>query len=599
MVKFNSSALIVLFLCSLSHAEEMVQVTENGARGDARPIEIASELHSPQVSVISDGSVTDAELGKVVMLYDAGPSTTDTNHQDYLGKVIGVPDGKHLTLSKPLGITATNVHGILGTDNAPAFQRCVDRAFGSNTVISVPSGNYLMIPPDLMNPEYKMSRITEIRAAVVIQKGGITIRGTDPKTTILTACGAWQLMGKSATRGMLFECRGPIRHPEYPLNFENLTMDGGVEEGRRAYRGFPARTTDGDGWDITHGAVIDLGRQPLHEFKSFRNCLFQHWRGEILKGTSGATNGFIEVTGCDFHDGNASAFNLSFSHHINHCTFSHLNMAMEFYEGYMSYPSCFENSSVSDVRADLVIVGALTNHPAPLYTIRNNDLQSSNGFGVFLNPAKNILIESNRFSGQGFCIGNGAGAQGSDCSHDIIIRGNTATNAGNLFLVQCGYSQRFENVLITGNVVGGRGSLGCGWGYSTNVTFSNNVATNGAGGFDGTRLTGQWFLDDLSDQYRAHQVANYRETTNIITYANGAQQTAMPTRTNSLFQIDDSQPEKIPAGARMIISYRGGSTNGSSLFLSSTHPAQKPDALLTTNNTVRCIWTNGGWRLGE
>jgi hypothetical protein len=599
MVKFNSAALIVLLLCSLSHAEEVVQVTENGARGDARPIEIASELHSPQVSVISDGGVTDADLGKVVMLYGAGPSTTDTNHQDYLGKVIGVPDGKHLTLSKPLGITATNVHGILGTDNAPAFQRCVDRAFGSNTVISVPSGNYLMISPDLMNSEYGMKGSGETRAAVVLNKGGITIKGEDPKTTILTDCGAWQLMGKFATRGMLFECRGPIKHPEYPLIFENLTMDGGVEEGRRPYRGFPARKTDGDGWDITHGAVIDLGRQPLHEFKAFRNCLFQHWRGEILKGTSGAMSGFVEVTGCDFHDGNASAFNFDVAHHIDRCSFKHLDMAMEFYEGRMDRPSCFENSSVSDVRADLVIVGALTNHPAPLYTIRNNDLQSSNGFGVFLNPAKNILIESNRFSEQGFCIGNGAGAQGSACSHDIVIRENTATNGGNLFLVQCGYNNRFENILITGNVVNGRGNLGCGWGYCTNVTFSNNIATNGASGIQGERLKGEWFYDDLSNQYPPHSVYNYTNSTNIITYANGAQQTATPTKTNSLFQIDDSQPEKIPAGARMIISYHGSSTNGSSLFLSSTHPAQKPDALLTTNNTVRCIWMNGGWRLGK
>lgn len=134
-------------------------------------------------------------------------------------------------------------------------------------------------------------------------------------------------------------------------------------------------------------------------------------------------------------------------------------MAMEFYEGYMVYPSVFENSSVSDVRADLVIVGALTNHPAPLYTIRNNDFQADQ-FGIFVNPAKNILIESNRFEGQGFCIGNGAGAQGTDYCHDIIIRANVCTNAGALFLVQCGYNNRMEKVLITGNSISGRGCLG-------------------------------------------------------------------------------------------------------------------------------------------
>lgn len=593
-------ALLTICILGLStHAEEVVQVTENGARGDARPITVSTELNSAVVSAGSGISFSDADVGKAIMLYGAGPATTATNNQDYLGKVIGVPDEKHLTLSMPLGINSTSVRGIYGTDNAPAFQRCVDRAYETNTVILIPSGNYLMIPPELLDPSYVMNSDTETQPAVIINKGGITLRGEDQHNSILTACGAWQLKGKHVTRGVLFECRGPVHNPEWSLVFENLTMDGGVVEGRQSYRGFPAKATDGSGWDMTHGAVLDLGRHPLHEFKSFRNCTFQHWRGEILKGCSGSTNGFIEVLGCDFHDGNASAFNFDVSHRINHCTFSHLDMAMEFYEGRMDRPSCFEHSSVSDVRADLVIVGALTNHPAPLYTIRNNDLQASNGFGVFLNPAKNVLIESNRFEGQGFCIGNGAGAQGTDYCHDIIIRGNVCTNAGTLFLVQCGYNQRFENVLIEGNTISGRGALGCGWGYSTNVVFSNNVASNGAGGMQGGRLTGQWFLDDLSNQYRPHQFANYQGITNLITYANGAQQGAQPAKTNSAFLLDDSQPGKIPKGAVMRISYGGHNTDGSPLYLSSTHPSQKPDAMLTTSNTITCTWMNGGWRLGK
>jgi hypothetical protein len=597
-MKIILTILIGLLSVYPSRADGVLQVNDNGAKGDAVKIIASAQSGSPVIG-LSGIQVSPSDEGKIVMLYGAGPATSGTEHQDLVASVVSVPDVNHLMLSLPSGVTATNLSGVLGTDNAPALQQCVDRAEGTNTVISIPAGNYLMIPSDLVDSGYEMKNACEIRASVVIQRGGITFRGADPKTTILTGCGAWQLKGKYVSRGMLFECRGPVQNPESTLVFENLTMDGGVEQGRQGYRGFPARTTDGAGWDMTHGAVLDSGRQPLHSTKVFRNCIFQHWRGEILKGVSGSTNGFIEVTGCDFHDGNASAFNFDVAHHINHCTFDHLDMAMEFYEGRMDRPSCFENCSVTDVRADLVIVGALTNHPSPLYTIRNNTLEASNGFGVFLNPAKNVLIESNRFSGQGFCIGNGAGVQGSDYSHDIVIRGNVCSNAGNLFLVQCGYDNRMENVRISGNTITGRGNLGCGWGYSSNVIFSNNIATNGASGFQGGRLTGQWFIDDPSNQYPPHPVSSYTNSNAVISYGDGGRQVAQLTKTNSAFLIDDSHPEKIPAGAVMQIGYRGNGTNGSPLFLSSTHPAQKPDAILTPSNTVLCTWTNGGWKIGK
>jgi Right handed beta helix region len=589
------SIIALLLLLALAEVQAApIDLASLGAQGDLVHLSVKTTGNSSLV-ISEDHAFTRADLGKVVEIFGGGVSTSASNHQDLIGKITDVVNEHAVRISPSPQITDSNIACVLGTDNAPIFQKAVEQASGSNSVIWIPAGNYLLIPRDLTNPNYQMQRDSETRAATTITKGGITFKGEDPKTTILTACGAWQLKGNYVSRGQIFECRGPVSHPEFPLVFENLTMDGGVQQGRLDYRGFPASTNDGMGWDITHDAVLDAGPQPLHSMKVFRNCIFQHWRGEILKGVSGAMNGFIEVTGCSFYDGNASAFNFDVSHHINHCTFSHLDMAMEFYEGRMNQPSLFENSSVSDVRADLVIVGALTNHPSPLYTIRNNYLQASNGFGIFLNPAKNVLIESNRFEGQSFCIGNGAGAQGTDYSHDIVIRGNTATNGGNLFLVQCGYSQRFENILVTGNIISGRGGLGCGWGYSTNVTFSNNIATNGALGFGGSRLTGQWFLDDPSNHYPPTHIDNWQGITNIMTYANGVRQGAYPTKSNSVFLIDDASPEKIPSGAMMTISNQGN--HPTPLYLSSTHPAQSHDDILMPSNTITCTWTNGEWVL--
>lgn len=594
MSRFACLLLYVFFLCNTVLLGDVVHVREQGANGDALRCDVEAVSNSNIISLQGTNQCHLQDLGKVIMLYGAGVSSTGTNHQDYLGKIVGVPDKQHLSLSKPLGISATNLHGIYGTDNATAFQRCVDRAYGTNTVIMVPPGNYLMIPPDLMNQGYEMKGDSETRAAVVIQKGGITFRGNDSKTTMLTACGAWQLKGKHVSRGVLFECRGPIRSPENPLVFENLTFDGGVSEGLQSYRGFPARCSDGDGWDVTHDAVIDLGHQPLHAHKTFHNCIFQHWRGEILKGCSGDTNGFIEVTGCDFHDGNASAFNFDVAHHIDHCTFSHLDMAMEFYEGRMDRPSCFENSTVFDVRNDLVIVGALTNQPAPLYTIKNNSLQSKGGIGVFINPAKNLLIESNQFEGQGFAIGNGAGYQGTDCNRDIVIRGNRFTHVQNALLVMTEGSDRMENITVVDNLSEGGGCFGSGYGWSTNVLFSNNIAMSGSSGVWSRRLKGQWFRDDFSNRFPPHKIPDNLQNA-VISYADGARDLTSSARTEHRFSLDDSQPAKIPPEARLQITHQGPLS--APLFLSSTHPAQKPDAMLLPGKVTKCAWMNGSWRV--
>ena len=586
----KENLLISVFFLTLLfklHAET-VSVTDNGAHGDALHFRVNTASNSPVVTILSTNRSSRADLGKVVVIFGCGASTLSTNNQDYLGKVVGIPDERHLQLAPMPRKTQTNASGIYGTDNSGAFQRCVDRAYGSNTVIHVPLGNYLMIPKDLMDPDYQMKGDTESRAAVMINKGGITFRGEDAKSTILTACGAWQIKGQFVSRGQLFECRGPIKN-DAPLIFENLTMDGGVDQGRQDYRGFPARSSDGSGWDMTHDAVMDGGASPLHLFKAFRKCIFQHWRGEILKGVSGATNGFIEVTGCDFHDGNASAFNFDVAHHIDHCTFEHLDMAMEFYEGRMDRPSLFENSSVTDVRNNLVIVGAQKDHEAPLYTIRNNRFLSGTDFGVLIGPAKNLLIESNTFAGMNWAIGTGAGYQGTDCNRDIRIENNRCSNIHFLFLDGAGIPNWVRDVRICGNRMNGSESFAGGYGYASNVVIADN---DGSQGIDCSRITGEWFKDDLSNRFPPHEVKNWNGVTNIISYEYGARQVAIPTKTNSIFLIDDSKPERIPAGAKMEISLRG--SNAVKLYLTSSH-AQEPRFILKPGFPITCSWISGKW----
>lgn len=586
------SALMFCCLGQLLRAEQTISVSERGARGDAVAITADVISGSPVISVSAPGGFRQGDVGKIIMLHEAGPETPGAGRQDYLGKISSVHNASSVLLDPPPARTAKGIRGLVGTDNSKAFQKCVDSARGASTVITVPAGNYLLVPPRLLDPEYRMDGPCETSPAVVIRKSGIRFLGHDRSDTVLTACGAWQLKGVYATRGQLFECLGPVSGSG-TLIFENLTMDGGVRRGRQSKRSFPASVTDGSGWDVTHDAVMDAGGVPLHRYKAFRHCAFLHWRGEILKSVSGWDQGFIEVTDCVFRDGNASAFNFSFSHLINRCAFSCLDMAMEFYEGRMASPSFFLNSTISDVRGGLVIVGALTNHPSPPYTIQGNTIASSGSFGVLLGPAENLLISSNRFQGLSFAVGTGPGSQGTTLNQNISIEGNTLSNVGTLLLVQASGNDGMRDVTVSGNLMTGGAFLGQGWGSFTNVTFSGNTATNGAGGFDGSRLLGQWFRDKLSNRYPPRRVPGTPGGTNLVSYAMGARQAPLATSSGVVFVLDDSHPEKIPIRAKMILSPAGENPAELRLSMSGT----RGGIPLLPGKDVTLEWSNCAWVL--
>ena len=59
-------------------------------------------------------------------------------------------------------------------------------------------------------------------------------------------------------RGFLFDFRAPITN-DFPVSFENLTMDGGVQQGNTSIHGIIANTVDGLGWDQTHDAIVIRG----------------------------------------------------------------------------------------------------------------------------------------------------------------------------------------------------------------------------------------------------------------------------------------------------------------------------------------------------
>jgi hypothetical protein len=538
--------------------------------------------------------LSSADVGKVILLFGVGPATTPTNNQDLIATIVSVTNGTNVTISSVAGCTATQVPCTYGTQNTGAFQRCIDASSGTNALVQIPAGNYLLVPPSQLQPALRTNDYWNWRAALVIQKGGLHFMGAGPESTVLTGCGAWDLYAGAVERGITFLLKGPITN-DAPLVFANLTMDGGVQVGNQGNIGFPASVIDGSGWDGSHGAVLDGGTPPLHAYKAFQNCRFVHWRGEMLKSVVSMTDGFIDVMQCSFEDGDAQGFNFNFTHHINGCTFSNLDMGMEFYAGYMLGPSVFENSTITGVRGGIVLEGALTNHEMPSYTIRSNSISPSK-FGVMLAPARNVIVAGNQFLGGALGVATDSSAyQGSGWNSNILVVGNSFVGTGIPFDNGGGGQDCTENVMVVSNSAWGSGVFAGGYGWGTNVQFLGNYSqqTNyHPACLWSTQLTGQYYIDDLSNDFPPEQTSDSLGQTNVITYAHGMRHQVSAGSSQSRFVLDDTSPAQIPPGAQLQVQNTGQVP--ANLQFSSTNPASGT-TILTNGQTAVCIWTNGSW----
>lgn len=370
----------LLLSCLSSQAQTVLNVTNFGARGDAVSIVVNTVSNSTLVTTTSSHSSGD--IGKTIELFGAGPLGTSTNHQDLLATITNIVNGTNLYLSIAAHASFNGCSGYYGTNNAAAFQACINAA-PSNSIINIPNGSYLIIGSQAMNPSFAMSSPFDTYPSITIQKGGLTLQGQSRSNTVLLGCGAWQLKGSNVYRGHMFGLVGPVTN-NGPLIFNNLTMDGGVPQGYTGYLGWPASTANGDGWDVTHDAVLDEGTPPLHADKTFMNCTITRWRGEQFKSVVANWDGQITISNCSFTEGDASGINFSFSHNIENCYFADLAEAMEFYQGYCSNICYFQNSVITNMAGALMAInGSQIGSPNPTYNIIGNSFFCETGKTAF------------------------------------------------------------------------------------------------------------------------------------------------------------------------------------------------------------------------
>jgi hypothetical protein len=573
-----------------------LNVTNYGARGDA--VWFSANTTSNSVLVTTTNQLSSADIGKVIELFGAGPLGTSTNHQDLLAVITNVVNATNLSISRVAGATTLACGGVYGHNNAANFQNCIDAA-PSNSVINIPNGTYLIIGSSNF-VDFSMSSPWLGFPSLVIRKGGLTFLGQSRTGTILLGCGAWQNKGPYVLRGYMFQFLPPVIN-NGPLVFDNLTLDGGVQVGDTGNGNFPASPATGDGWDNTHRAFQDFSGTPFFNTRIFRNLHVKRWRGEqfysqIPWDTPLSTQA-IAITNCTFSDGNATALNLSAGNIVDHCTFSNLNEVCEYYEGYATHESLFQNCFVTNMfGAMMAFNGSLSNSVNPTKIVTSNIFYMLGQNGIQTTPAQNMIISNNIFigNGGGTAIALGvAGYQGSAPNSNIVISLNYFTNVYFPIQVEGSGNNAVLNVQVVSNTAITGNCFAYGYGWSTNVIFRGNAASGFWFGLNSSRLTGQWYQDDLSNQFPAYDQADTTGKTNTLGYVYGMRHRISASMTNSIWVIDDTHPAQIPPGAVLQITYAGNYPVP--LYLSSTMSGSS--IVLTTGLAVACQWTNGAWQL--
>ncbi len=626
--------LLLSGICFSARSQTVLNVKDFGANGDAVRFSVNTISNSAVVSVAGTNTFSSADVGKVIQVFGAGPwihfhGGLVVTQQDIVSLITKVSDGTNLSLSIPCGWT-TNAYCTVGTNNAPAFQaaikaasKLVGRHKTTNVTIHIPAGTYLLASSQILNRKYVMTGISDTHAALTISSGGITFLGDSPDDTILMSCGAGMehpVQGDLSwispsyapcvpMRDTLIICQGPVDNNQYPLVFQNLTIDGGVIRGMQDYNYWIPIQGNGQGWDTTHHAIADwdgtLSLQ-MNLMKVFTNCVFQHWRGEMLICWTGCIpNAFNDIANCVFRDGNATADNMYYGQHVHGCTFDGLGKVVEYYQGNAGLPSVFENNFWTNIAPNnhyaFTIVGATTNAVPPAYTIQNNIFHDETGVNAIqFSPAANVSVVSNWFYASGGIVFTSAGVQPAN---------GTAIPVMTNFLIACNHFIDCNNPLsmdgypVDWMLISNNAGINviAPSGFKDHIVLANN---NGVQMYGGPTVNqtgiekGHYMLDETNNTWTLLNEpidAGDYAVTNLISYGNGI--VHMLRASGSVFYLDDTKPSLIPTNNGVQLKISAATWSGANVTNFYTS-AVTPGAPITITNgapPLTFYWDGSHW----
>jgi len=564
-----------------------LNVNSYGAVGDAVTFNVNTVSNSATVTVNGTNTFTSSDVGKLIEVFTAGANfSVGCSNQDILDTITSVSaNGTNITFSTPCQHTYTNIPCTIGRNNATNFQNCVNAAQylvnggATNVAINIPSGSYLLIDTNALNLSGNWN---VLNPSSTITSGGLTFLGGS--NTVLLGCGAGVTHHdvndniNIVMRSELFFITAPVSNPQYPVMFSNLVFDGGVQNGLQGYQYFPPLTVDGQGWDVSHHALLwydtgGAGTAQSVQKTIFTNCVFQHWRGEMLigAGITGGTNTTIEIGNCTFNDGNASALNPDFAHNVHHNTFANLVKVFEWFESRATSPSYFQYNYWTNIVGTeaYTIVGSLTNAQPQPDTINSNVFFGSGNAEIAFSPAENVTVSSNVFLGSGGDILlQATGEQPSDGTQsgisNIVINANALGGGIVMDGIDvngvCATNNTGLLVAING---GGYGYAGThSGGFKTNVIFYGNAGQYldsvnvGSGSFfyDTNNVFSGWWAD--------YNRTTFTSPTNVVYYGLGGKYHLIKPDggTGGYWAVDDLNTSLMPTHAQLQISNTVGGT---------------------------------------
>lgn len=199
------------------------------------------------------------------------------------------------------------------TNDQPAIQKAIDFAAASGArEVRFGRAVYAVQVPRRTSPvtarrAYDGLPIVVTRSVALVGRPGrrsaLLFRNVDGRSLET----AWQSVGGAVWRGAGIFLKGVAPgSPERPsVRLTNLDLDGGCNQGR--YFGFPARASDGDGWDVTHKGLWSENDRQTGDWIVERSSV-KRFRGELLY-QGGPDHGAVILRDVEFGITNADILN--------------------------------------------------------------------------------------------------------------------------------------------------------------------------------------------------------------------------------------------------------------------------------------------------
>lgn len=619
-----------------TQAQITFNVKDFGAKGDA--VQFYVNTVSNSVVVTTTNRFSTSDIGKYIEIFGVGKPTygknsygvTTNGNQDLNAVVTNVVASTNLYVNVvQLSGSTTNylpqVTGsywaTMGTDNTPIINEVIQKeaAGYTNATIYIPNGTYLC----LSRIQPSVSGYGSF--AIPLYRGGLHIVGESRNGTVLLSRGAWQSWGNGTypVRGFLFEVVAPITN-DYPMTIDNMTLDGGVQQGLLNVQGIQCNRVDGLGWDEQHSAFLTYDSKSksgtaTHEILT--NLDVVHWRGEMIKTIDLNTNRNISIQNCLFADGNATALNIYGTWDVTGNKFSNLFQIAEYYQNYVggvTNTSYFRNNFTTNIWGNGFAFNG-GNWAAPPFIMESNVFyfngQGQNG--IMTMPASNIRIQNNEIHCANYMTVFAIGAPGSQVvngmiNSNILISGNAVYAPSKLTgvfdLGADGVSASIDTTICSNYVSAPdqifnllRGGIA-----ATNVNFHDNViqcsAVSTHSGAAGAGYA-PFVLFQTNNIYTAYPTYISSVQTNIVSYTSGPKVRLDYVATSNVFVLDDSTPLQMPAGAWMEIDNRSnrwaslraqfGGGNGSVIIYPSETLASS--VVLPFGQKMMFYWNGSAW----